>query len=109
MRSQLRGWEIQVWVGLMQTLLGRGPLEEHGLLLKAQFIKSWIWVCGEIKGDDARVLTTMLPIGFFGTWAAGPKEHSRPKHIIDTETCHGGAKRNVGSSLIGLQNKNNPI
>ncbi|QCD78704.1 hypothetical protein DEO72_LG1g2340 [Vigna unguiculata] len=25
---------------------------------------------------------------FVGDAAAGPKEHSHPKHIIDTETCH---------------------
>jgi len=55
------------------------------------------------------VLAAMLLIGLFGTRAAGPKEHSRPKHIIDTETCHGFADRKVGFSLIGLQNKNNPI
>ena len=91
-------------------MVGRGlPEEPEWAALKAQFIKSWIWMWGEIKGDDARVLAAMLLIGLFGTRAAGPKEHSRPKHIIDTETCHGFADRKVGFSLIGLQNKNNPI
>jgi len=91
-------------------MVGRGlPKEPKWAALKAQFIKSWIWMCGEIKGDDAQMLAAMLLIGLFGTWAAGPKEHSWPKHIIDTETCHGGVDRNVGFSLIGLQNKNNPI
>jgi len=66
-------------------------------------------MCGEIKGDDAQVLAALLRIGLFGTRAVGPKEHSRPKHIVDTKTCHGGVERNVGFSLIGLQNKNNPI
>jgi len=59
--------------------------------------------------NNARVLVAMLPLSLFGMRVAGPKEHSQPKHIIDTETCHGGVERNVGFSLIGSKIKNNPI